>query len=64
MGKDNPDWWKTYRLPFGRKHNHETIYDILINDYQYIIWLDSTQLDKTTRAAVDKAIEYHNIHFA
>lgn len=60
----DPNWWKTYKLPFGNTHFNETIYNILINDYSYIKWLDCVQLDKTTRQAVDCAIEYYNTHFA
>jgi len=35
------------------------MYTILINDYQYIEWLDNRMLDEYTRKAVDSAIEYH-----
>lgn len=63
MENENPDWWKTHKLKFG-KHINETVYLVLVNDYPYIKWLDGAKLDKKTRAAVDKAIEYYNIHFA
>jgi hypothetical protein len=62
MRKENPDWWKIYPLTFG-KYKGETIYNIMINDYSYIKWLDSVQLDKTTRAAINEAIKYYSIHF-
>jgi hypothetical protein len=65
MENENPDWWKTHKLPASfKKHANETVYLILINDYSYIKWLDGLKLDRETRAAVDKAIEHHNIHFA
>lgn len=59
---NNPDWWKTFKFTFG-KYIGETVYSVLTNDYQYIKWIDSAQLDTKTRAAIDKAIEHYNIHF-
>ena len=51
--------WKSYKMPFG-KYRGDTMYIIYINDYSYINWLDSTQLDPETRKAVDAAIEHKN----
>lgn len=53
--------WKTYTLPFGM-YRGETMYMILINDFDYIRWLDCTQLDEETRKHVNSAIEYYNEH--
>lgn len=60
--KKPDDEWKTFVLRFG-KHKGDTMYSVLINDYQYIEWLDNRMLDKYTRAAVDSAIKYHYKHF-
>lgn len=54
--------WKTYTLSFG-KYKGETIYSVLINDWDYICWLDNRMLVPTLRFAVDEAIKYHNEHF-
>lgn len=53
--------WKTYEMPFG-KHKGETMYVILINDWDYVCWLDNRMLRHRLRMAVDAAIKYHNEH--
>lgn len=53
--------WKTYQLPFG-KYKGETMYMVLINDWDYICWLDNRMLGQTLRRAVDEAIAYHREH--
>lgn len=53
--------WKTFKMPFG-KHRNQSMYDIFLNDYEYINWLDGLDLHDDTRKAVNGAIEYHNIH--
>lgn len=53
--------WKKYQLPFG-KYKGETMYMVLINDWDYICWLDNRMLGQTMRRAVDAAITYHREH--
>ena len=55
------DNWKTYTLPFGR-YKGETMYVVLINDWDYICWLDNRMLGPRLRSAVDAAITYHREH--
>ena len=55
--------WKTYTLPFG-KYKGETMYTVLINDWEYICWLDNRMLGQRLRIAVDAAIKYHNEYFS
>lgn len=51
--------WKNYKMPFG-KYRGDTMYIIYVNNYNYILWLDSLQLDDATRTAVNSAIEHKN----
>lgn len=55
------DNWKTYKMPFG-KYKGDTMYMILINDWDYLCWLDNKMLGHDLRAAVDAAFTYHREH--
>lgn len=53
--------WKSYKMPFGKyRDTGDNMYTIYLNNFGYIKWLDSCQLDKETRMAVDAAIEHKN----
>jgi hypothetical protein len=52
--------WKSFIMPFGKKHKGETMYMIYINDFDYIRWLDSITLSPDIRSVVDAAIEHKN----
>jgi hypothetical protein len=46
-------------MPFG-KYKGDTMYIIYVNDFDYIIWLDSLQLTADVWEAVNAAIEHKN----
>lgn len=51
--------WKSFKLKFG-KYRGDTLYMVYVNDFPYIKWLDSLQLDEETRKAVGAAITHKN----
>ena len=55
------DNWKSFKLKFGKyRDSGDTLYMIYINDFPYITWLDTLNLDNETRSAVNAAIEHKN----
>ncbi len=56
--------WKDYIVNFG-KHKGWTMFQVYVNDYQYILWMkDNITFDKnnaTLKKAIDSCIEHKNL---